>query len=122
MEGFIRTTKPALSGPEKVAILLAEIGPLFNSNYDELFEKLHLSTKEIKKIRKAVNLGNDTDTVACVAGSIAGLYYGDIPADWIDSIRNKKNVDKIIDKFSNTICELFEEKRFARIQSQVSQI
>ena len=30
MEGFIRTTKPALSGPEKVAILLAEIGPFFN--------------------------------------------------------------------------------------------
>lgn len=54
MDGFIRTTKPALSGPEKVAILLAEIGPFFNSNYDELFEKLHLSTKEIKKIRKAM--------------------------------------------------------------------
>ena len=54
MEGFIRTTKPALSGPEKVAILLAEIGPFFNSNYDELFEALHLSTTEIKKIRKAM--------------------------------------------------------------------
>ena len=54
MDGLIRTTKPALSGPEKVAILLAEIGPFFNSNYDELFEKLHLTTKEIKKIRKAM--------------------------------------------------------------------
>ncbi len=54
MEKFIKTTKPSLSGPEKVAILLAEIGPFFNSNYDELFEHLHLSTKEIKKIRKAM--------------------------------------------------------------------
>ena len=54
MEGFIRTTKPTLSGPEKVAILLAEIGPLFNSKYDELFEALYLSTVEIKKIRKAM--------------------------------------------------------------------
>ena len=69
-------------------------------------------------VLKAVNLGSDTDTVACVAGSIAGLYYGDIPEDWIEAIRNKKTVDKIIDNFSNTICELFEEKRFARIQSQ----
>ena len=54
MERFIITTKPALSGPEKVAILLAEIGPLFNSNYVELFEALHLSTAESKKIRKAM--------------------------------------------------------------------
>lgn len=54
MDGFIRTTKPALSGPEKVAILLAEIGPLFNSNYDQLFEAMHLSTDEIKKVRKAM--------------------------------------------------------------------
>ena len=41
-------------------------------------------------VLKAVNLGSDTDTVACVAGSIAGLYYGEIPADWIEAIRNKK--------------------------------
>ena len=82
-----------------------------------------LTTENYKDcVLKAVNLGSDTDTVACVAGSIAGLYYGDIPAEWIDCIRNKKTVDKIIEKFSNTICELFEEKRFARIQSQVSQI
>ena len=51
---FIKTTQPILSGPEKVAILLAEIGPLFNSNYDQLFEAMHLSTDEIKKIRKAM--------------------------------------------------------------------
>ena len=55
MEGFIRTTKPALSGPEKVAILLAEIGPFFNSNYDQLFEAMHLSDEEIRKIRKAAD-------------------------------------------------------------------
>lgn len=50
-------------------------------------------------VLKAVNLGNDTDTVACVAGSIAGLYYGEIPAEWIEAIRNKKLVDKVIEKF-----------------------
>ena len=51
-------------------------------------------------VLKAVNLGSDTDTVACVAGSIAGLYYGEIPADWIEAIRNKKLVNKVIEKFS----------------------
>jgi len=54
MEGFIRTTKPSLSGLEKVAILLAELGPFFNSNYDQLYGALHLSDKEIRKIRKAM--------------------------------------------------------------------
>ncbi|QSI02206.1 ADP-ribosylglycohydrolase [Treponema ruminis] len=58
-------------------------------------------------VLKAVNLGSDTDTVACVAGSISGLYYGGIPTDWIEAIRNRKLVNKVIDKFTNVI---FEEK------------
>ena len=54
MEKFIKTTTPSLTGPEKVAILLAEIGPLFNSNYDQLFGAMHLSDEEIRKIRKSM--------------------------------------------------------------------
>lgn len=57
-------------------------------------------------VLNAVNLGSDTDTVACVAGSIAGLYYEEIPSKWIDSIRNKKLVDKIIASFSTTCLNL----------------
>lgn len=54
-------------------------------------------------VLKAVNLGYDTDTVACVAGSIAGLYYGNIPAKWSSAIRNKKLINKIIEKFRHHI-------------------
>lgn len=54
-------------------------------------------------VLKAVNLGSDTDTVACVAGSIAGAYYGEIPEEWIKSIRNKKFVDKIINQFAEAV-------------------
>ena len=54
-------------------------------------------------VLKAVNLGHDADTVACVAGSIAGLYYGNIPAEWIKTLRNKRLINKIIDKFSNCL-------------------
>lgn len=54
-------------------------------------------------VLKAVNLGSDTDTVACVAGSIAGLYYGEIPTDWIKAIRNRKFVDKVIEKFTGAV-------------------
>ena len=56
-------------------------------------------------VLKAVNLGRDTDTVACVAGSIAGLYHGDIPTDWISSIRNKQLVDKIIESFAELLIQ-----------------
>jgi ADP-ribosylglycohydrolase len=31
-------------------------------------------------IRKAVSLGGDSDTIACVAGAIAGAFYGGVPA------------------------------------------
>ena len=56
-------------------------------------------------VLKAVNLGSDTDTVACVAGSIAGLFYGDIPAEWIKTLRNKKLVDDVIQKFCNGLLQ-----------------
>lgn len=47
--------------------------------------------------------GLDTDTVACVAGSIAGLYYGNIPLDWLESLRNKTLLEEIITNFSKAI-------------------
>lgn len=51
---FIKTTSQELTGVEKTAILLAEIGPMFNNNYDALMDSLHLSTEEMRKIRKAM--------------------------------------------------------------------
>lgn len=43
-------------------------------------------------VLKAVNLGNDTDTVAAVAGGLAGLYYGfeNIPQEWVGLIPKKE--------------------------------
>jgi len=40
-------------------------------------------------VLKAVNLGRDTDTVAAVAGSIAGVIYGlaGIPKKWIATLK-----------------------------------
>ena len=46
-------------------------------------------------VRAAVNLGDDTDTTACVAGALAGAAYGydAIPAGWIDVLRGKDIID-----------------------------
>lgn len=52
-------------------------------------------------VLKAVNLGKDTDTTACVAGALAGLTYGfeQIPSDWVNALRGKEIIDGVIGKF-----------------------
>ena len=44
---------------------------------------------------KAVNLGDDTDTVGAIAGGLAGLYYGydAIPADWLAAIQRREWIE-----------------------------
>ncbi|MDD4316642.1 MAG: ADP-ribosylglycohydrolase family protein [Clostridia bacterium] len=56
-------------------------------------------------VLKAVNLGQDTDTVAAIAGSLAGLYYGkeSIPAAWVETLRGKELIDGLIEKFYNRV-------------------
>ncbi len=47
---------------------------------------------------KAVNLAGDSDSIAAIAGGLAGLYYGydSIPAGWIDVIRRKEYIHELI--------------------------
>lgn len=47
----------------------------------------------------AVNLGEDTDTVAALAGGIAGVYFGNIPEKWIRNTRRVGFLQKMCDKF-----------------------
>jgi ADP-ribosylglycohydrolase len=47
-----------------------------------------------------VNLGEDTDTGAAIAGGLAGLYYGleSIPEDWLLSIARYDDIKLLIEK------------------------
>ncbi len=57
-----------------------------------------LTTENYKDcVLKAVNLGWDTDTIACIAGSIAGLYYGVVQEEWGKVVRNRKLIDGVIE-------------------------
>ena len=46
---------------------------------------------------KAVNLGDDTDTVGAIAGGLAGLYYGyeNIPAGWLEVIKRREWIEEL---------------------------
>lgn len=51
-------------------------------------------------VLKAVNLGEDTDTIAAVAGGLAGIYYGvggekGIPQEWIEQIARKEWIQEL---------------------------
>ena len=61
---------------------------LTTSNYKEAF-------------LKAVNLGEDTDTTAAVAGGLAGLIYGieSIPKDWLEVVARKVDIVELANRF-----------------------
>lgn len=48
-------------------------------------------------VLKAVNLGDDADTVGAVAGALSGLYYGlkDIPQEWLEQLARREEIREI---------------------------
>jgi len=54
-------------------------------------------------VKMAVNLGNDTDTVAAVAGSLAGINYGydGIPAEWLSLIPRRQWIEGLCLKITD---------------------
>ena len=56
-------------------------------------------------VLQAVNLGEDTDTVATVAGGLAGLWYGwnEIPVEWIAALSRKDEIDQLCTDFCNKL-------------------
>ena len=58
-----------------------------------------LTTNNYKEcVLKAVNLGKDTDTVAAIAGGLAGLFYKDIPNEWVEKIARKEWIEDLCDE------------------------
>ncbi len=57
-------------------------------------------------VRKAVSLGGDSDTMACIAGGIAQAFYKEIPADIVANVR-KRLPDEfllVVDRFNERFC------------------
>ena len=65
-----------------------------------------LNTNDYKSLAlKAVNLGEDTDTVGAVAGGLAGIIYGEeaIPIEWLNTLKRRDYLEKICENFA-TVC------------------
>ncbi|NLY82205.1 MAG: ADP-ribosylglycohydrolase [Clostridiales bacterium] len=56
-------------------------------------------------ILKAVNLGDDADTVGAVTGGLAGIFYGaeSIPEKWTNKLARKEYIINLCDEFTESI-------------------
>ncbi len=56
-------------------------------------------------VLKAVNLGDDTDTVGAVVGELAGIYYGleKIPKDWLDVLARRQYIEELCEELLKAI-------------------
>lgn len=68
---------------------------------DSFWSAIHclLSTQGFEAcMRRAVQLGNDTDTTAAIAGGLAGLLHGEpgLPARWLDALHGKPLVEALL--------------------------
>lgn len=56
-------------------------------------------------VLKAVNLGDDTDTIGALVWGIAGIVYGNdsIPKEWIEDLQKKEYIDFFIKSFNESL-------------------
>ena len=54
-------------------------------------------------VLKAVNLGDDTDTVGAITGGLAGIIYGydTIPSEWLEVLARKDDIIELADKLDS---------------------
>lgn len=96
---------------------IADVGAWGETDVDEVFSTGYVvhtleaaiwclvNTKTYEDaILRAVNLGDDTDTVAAVVGGLAGLYYcaEAIPAEWIATLQRRD----MLENFAKEINEI----------------
>ena len=63
-----------------------------------------INTESFKECElKAVNLGDDSDTIAAIAGGLAGLYYGyeGMPEEWLSVIQRREWIEEMCRKAEN---------------------
>ena len=72
-----------------------------------------LTTENYREcVLRAVNLGEDTDTVAAVAGGLAGIAWGlqAIPESWADCLARKAWIDERCAAFEDCLAAVEQQR------------
>ena len=66
---------------------------------------LSTTTSYDSAIIKAINMGNDTDTVGACVGGLAGIYYGidNINAQWKKDLLKYEYIEELCNKFNKIL-------------------
>ncbi|HSP46779.1 MAG TPA: ADP-ribosylglycohydrolase family protein [Clostridiaceae bacterium] len=58
-------------------------------------------------ILHAVNLGEDTDTIAAIAGGLAGILYGreGIPEEWVQTLVRREDILELFERFTDSLAD-----------------
>ena len=109
---------------------LKHYGRLFKKDFSELPEKkikssgyvvdtleaalwCLLNTDNYKDcVLRAVNLGEDTDTVAAVSGGLAGMIYGveGIPKEWLNQLARLDYIKELCQNYYRSLCQSDREE------------
>lgn len=60
-------------------------------------------------VLRAVNLGDDADTNACVTGALAAIFYGEINEEWLSQLRGREIIDRVLDKAERRIVSILKK-------------
>jgi len=98
--GLISGASPADVAGDVVARPVDEIrsGGFVRDTFDAALWCLANTSSYAECALVAVNLGDDTDTTAAVAGALAGIVYGieGIPSEWLDKLRGKDLIESCL--------------------------
>jgi ADP-ribosylglycohydrolase len=97
---------------DKISRTLAEIRPYYHfdmtcqGSVPEAITAFLESESYEDAVRKAVSLGGDADTLACIAGGIAQAYYKTIPEYIVKEAKNRldKELLKVVEQFNTKYC------------------
>ena len=103
MDDAFRVAGHVLAGPEAIELeFLRDFPNRTGSGYVvdsfwSAWEAFAAAGSYRAAIERAIAYGDDTDTTACLAGGLAGIYWGlrDIPSEWLNGMRGHDIVHPI---------------------------